>query len=303
MSMTVPPCTRAQTADDWTPVPGHSPLITTSQLAESLGRDDLCVIDCRFDLLEPDAGRRAWLDGHIPGAVYADLDRDLAGPVSASSGRHPLPDVRQIAERLGHWGVGNDTEVIVYDAGSGAIAARAWWMMHWLGHGRVRLLDGGIKAWLDDGNALDSGPVARPAGSFVARAQHDMIITTAEVEAAVASGDDMRLLDARDAARFRGEVEPIDRLAGHIPGAVNLPFAGSLTAEGRFKPPAELVRRIDEALPQRAGRRWGVMCGSGVTACHLALAATHAGLEMPGLYVGSWSEWIADPRRPVASGP
>ena len=287
LSTTVPPCTRAQGTHDGKPVPGHSPLITAAQLADSLGCDDLCVIDCRFDLLEPGAGRRAWLDGHIPGAVYADLDRDLAGPISASSGRHPLPEVSQFTERLGNWGVGNDSEVVVYDAGSGAIAARAWWMMHWLGHDSVRLLDGGIKAWLDAGHALDNVPAARPASSFVARPRDDMIVTTAEVEAAVVSGDEMTLLDARDATRFRGEAEPIDRVAGHIPGTVNLPFAGSLTDEGRFRPAAEIARRFDEALQPLAGRRWGVMCGSGVTACHLALAATYAGLEMPGLYAGS----------------
>ena len=239
-------------------MPGHSPLITAAQLADSLGCDDLCVIDCRFDLLEPGAGRRAWLDGHIPGAVYADLDRDLAGPISASSGRHPLPEVSQFTERLGNWGVGNDSEVVVYDAGSGAIAARAWWMMHWLGHDSVRLLDGGIKAWLDAGHALDNVPAARPASRFVAWPRDDMIVTTAEVEAAVVSGDEMTLLDARDATRFRGEAEPIDRVAGHIPGTVNLPFAGSLTDEGRFRPAAEIARRFDEALQPLAGRRWGV---------------------------------------------
>ena len=284
-------------------VPGTSPLITASQLAASLGRDDLCVIDCRFDLMRPADGRRAWLDGHIPGAVYADLDKDLAGPTSAKSGRHPLPDVRRIEERLGQWGVGNNTEVVVYDAGGGAIAARAWWMLHWLGHGRVRLLDGGFSAWQRDGYPVEAGPVSRPAATFTARPRHDKVITTADVAAALASDGDLVLLDARDGARFRGESEPIDRVAGHIPGAVNLPFGGNLAADGRFRTPAELARRIEEALQQRKGRRWGVMCGSGVTACHLALAAVHAGLEMPGLYVGSWSEWIADPARPVADGP
>lgn len=280
-----------------------STLITASQLAASLGRADLCVIDCRFDLANPAAGRRAWLDGHIPGAVYADLDKDLAGPTSTSSGRHPLPDVRLMEERLGEWGVGNDTDVVVYDAGNGAIAARAWWMLHWLGHDRVRLLDGGIKAWLDDGNALEIGPVTRQRATFVARPKQEMVVTTTDVEAALASSDGLVVIDVRDPARFRGEAEPIDRVAGHIPGAVNVPFSGNLTADGRFRPPEELARRIEDALRQRQGQPWAVMCGSGVTACHLALAAVHSGLEMPGLYVGSWSEWIADPKRPVASGP
>lgn len=281
-------------------MPATSPLITASELAASLGNDALCVIDCRFDLLDPAAGRRAWLDGHVPGAVYADLDKDLAGPTSATSGRHPLPDVRRMEERLGRWGVGNDTDVVVYDAGNGAIAARAWWMFHWLGHARVRLLDGGIKAWLDDGNTLESGPVAREKATFVANPRHDMVVTTADVEAALASSGELVLLDARDPARFRGEAEPIDRVAGHIPGAVNVPFSGNLTPEGRFRTPAELACRIEDALQQRQGHRWAVMCGSGVTACHLALAAVHSGREMPGLYAGSWSEWIADPKRPVA---
>lgn len=284
-------------------MPRTPPLITASQLAVSLGRDNLCVIDCRFDLLHPADGRRAWLEGHIPGAVYADLDKDLAGPKSATSGRHPLPDVRQMEERLGQWGVGNDTDVVVYDANSGAIAARAWWLLRWLGHSRVRLLDGGIRAWQDDGNPLQSGPVTRSPATFTARPRHDMVVTSADVAAALASDGDLILLDARDAVRFRGEAEPIDPVAGHIPGAVNLPFSGNLTPDGRFRTPAELARRIEEALQQRQGRHWGVMCGSGVTACHLAIAAVHAGLEIPGLYVGSWSEWIADPKRPVADGP
>lgn len=284
------------------PVPAFSTLISASSLADILGRGDVCVIDCRFDLLEPEAGRRQWLESHIPGAVYADLDKDLAGPVGAGSGRHPLPEPRQFAELLGQWGVDNGTDVVVYDSGGGAIAARAWWMLHWLGHGRARVLDGGLRSWLDAGNATESGPVTRKGARFVARPRDDMIISTPEIAAGLASGRAVPLLDAREAARFRGEIEPIDRVAGHIPGAISLPFAGNLTATGRLESPEALARRFEAALPAGSPRGWAVMCGSGVTACHLALAAVHAGLEMPRLYVGSWSEWISDPGRPVESG-
>lgn len=283
-------------------MPDDSPLISAATLAERLGNRDLCVIDCRFDLFEPDAGRKAWLQAHIPGAIHADLDNDLAGPKTKHSGRHPLPDIREIEERLGQWGVGSDTDVVVYDAASGAFAARAWWMMHWLGHGRVRLLDGGFSAWTSGGYATATGPEYRRRVRFIARPQHDLVITTADVEDGLADGEPVTLLDARDGPRFRGEVEPIDPVAGHIPGAVSLPFSGNLAGDGRFRPPAELAGRFEGALRLRDGKRWGVMCGSGVTACHLALAAVHAGLEMPGLYVGSWSEWVTDPARPVETG-
>lgn len=283
-------------------MPENSPLINSAQLAAGLVRDDVCVIDCRFDLFAPDAGRNAWLEAHIPGAVYADLDKDLAGAVSGSSGRHPLPDTRQIETFLGNCGVDNDTDVVVYDAGNGSIAARAWWMMHWLGHGRTRVLDGGLKSWTDGGNPTESGIELRPAARFVARPRDDMVVTTAELVAGRFPAGGLKLFDARDAIRFSGEAEPIDRVAGHIPGAVNLPFSGNLADDGRFRPPAELAQRLEEAHVPSDGQRWAVMCGSGVTACHLALAAVQAGLDMPALYVGSWSEWISDPDRPVATG-
>lgn len=300
--MTGWPCTRAVFRRQGTNVVECSPLISAAELAAILQRDDVCVIDCRFDLQVPTAGREAWLEAHIPGAVYADLDTDLAGPISASTGRHPLPDPKRFEETLGRWGIDNETEVVVYDAGSGAIAARAWWMMHWLGHSAVRLLDGGFEAWRDGGNVTESGAVRRSPAHFSGRVRDDLVITTAEVVAGMASGSPVTLLDARDAARFRGEVEPIDPVAGHIPGAINVPFSGSLSATGRFRAPGELARRLAGALASGAGHRCGVMCGSGVTACHLALAAVLAGLDMPRLYVGSWSEWISDPARPVETG-
>ena len=284
-------------------MPEPSPLISAASLSNKLGREDLCIIDCRFDLFDPEAGRSAWQNAHVPGAVYAHLDYDLAGPISETSGRHPLPATARITDLVGAWGIGNGTEVVVYDSGNGAIAARAWWMMHWLGHDRVRLLDGGMHAWTGRGLETERGSVVRRrAKRFDARPRDGMIITTAEVSAGIGSGDPVLLLDARDPKRFCGETEPLDTVAGHIPGAVNLPFSGSLTADERFREPGELARRFAEVLPPEPGSRWGVMCGSGVTACHLALAAVRAGLEMPRVYVGSWSEWIRDPARPVETG-
>lgn len=276
------------------------PLISAAALAEMLGHVDVCVVDCRFDLFDVDAGRNAWLEAHIPGAVYADLDKDLAGPITATTGRHPLPNPERMSEILGRWGVDGECMVVVYDAGSGAIAARTWWMLHWLGHSRVALLDGGFSAWRDAGLAEESGPVTRSRREFRANPQHDMVITTEEVLRGLAARGGLRLVDARDSRRFRGEVEPIDRVAGHIPGTVNLPFAENLGENGRWKSAAQIAARFESVLGGCTDGRWSVMCGSGVTACHLALAATVAGLRMPSLYVGSWSEWVTDPARPVA---
>jgi len=279
-----------------------SPLIVVSELHRRVGELDLRVIDCRYDLMNPRAGRLAWVNSHIPGAVYADLDQDLAGPVTEHTGRHPLPTVDAACETFGRFGIDDETTVVVYDSGNGGIAARAWWLLRWLGHERVALLDGGFAAWHEAGFTLESGAHDVVPRTFNGTPSNERVITTAEI---LAKGDaiaELNLVDARDAVRFRGELEPIDPVAGHIPGARNMPFGDALNENGRWKTPQELDEWWRSRLGAQPEGGYGVMCGSGVTACHLVLAARLAGHPEPRLYAGSWSEWIRDSGRPVGKG-
>ena len=273
-------------------------LISAEQLAARITDTDLRVLDCRFDLFAPAAGRTAYLAAHIPGAVYADLDADLAAPINATSGRHPLPSVADCAATFARMGISENTFAVVYDERNGAVAARAWWMLRWLGHARVAILDGGFAAWQARQLPLEAGQVSVATGSFVPRPQTGWIIETDEILGAIASG--MPLIDARAANRFAGLQEPIDTVAGHIPGASNLPFDRSLDADGFWRAPAVLRSIWAEVFSHGPQGDWSVMCGSGVTACHLAVSARLAGLREPRLYVGSWSEWIRDRSRPIA---
>lgn len=276
--------------------------IDVASLKSLIGNPGVAILDCRFDLAAPGAGRQAYLREHIRGARYADLNRDLSGPVTSSSGRHPLPAPDLIAARLGELGVGDSSQVIAYDEANGAFAARAWWLLRWLGHAKVAVLDGGFRAWIAAGGALDSGePQGGAVQRFTPRIDHEAVLSTVELIEALK--DQRRLLvDARAEERFTGAVEPLDPVAGHVPGAINHPFAANLSADGRFLPPDELERRW---LARLAGAEPGkviAMCGSGVTACHNLLALELAGLNGAKLYAGSWSEWIRDPKRPVTRG-
>lgn len=277
-------------------------LLVAEDAAERLASADWVAIDCRFDLAAPQAGRAMYDEGHLPGAVFLDLDRDLAGSVTPQSGRHPLPDVATIATRLGDLGLTNRHKFLVYDADSGALAARAWWILRWLGHDAVYLLDGGFRRWRDLGYPVEGEPVTRPATEFTARPRNDLVVTTQELAGDLDAIPAARLVDARDGARFRGEVEPIDPVAGHIPGARSAPFADFVHTDGTWRSLEERRQRLLEALDGEPGKAWSVMCGSGVTACHLAISAIEAGLFEPRVYVGSWSEWIRDPERPVGVG-
>ena len=276
-------------------------LVAAEQLAAAAAEPRLRILDCRFNLLEPDAGRVAYRAAHIPGAVYVDLNLDLAGPVRVDSGRHPLPTTQAAAATFSRLGVSNDSKVVVYDDQGGAIAARAWWMLRWLGHKDVRLLDGGLQAWTDAQLSLQQGDVAVPARQFDARPQIDWTIDIDELK--TADIGTLQLVDARAAARFQGKQEPIDAVAGHIPGAINLPFDRCLKSDGRWRPVQELRELWREIFTEEMQAPWSVMCGSGVTACHLAVSAELAGIRPPRLYVGSWSEWIRDPGREIAAGP
>jgi len=277
----------------------------------------LVLLDCRFDLGKPDAGHQAYAEGHIPGARYADLNRNLAAPITAHSGRHPLPAPDQLRGFLGSVEVGPDTQVVAYDEANGSFAARAWWLLRWLGHSRAAVLDGGYRAWVAAGGAIEAGHTpesglgAAPTGKTPhPAAARDAPITPSGLAQPVTSAEvvealqDTRrvLVDARAAERFAGAIEPIDPVAGHVPGAVNHPFSRNLDSESRFLPAAQLRRRWLETLNGKDPGDTILMCGSGVTACHNALAMEVAGLPGAKLYAGSWSEWIRDPRRPVARG-
>jgi thiosulfate/3-mercaptopyruvate sulfurtransferase len=278
-------------------------LIDAPSLAGLLRDPGVALIDCRFDLVNPDAGRNAYLAGHIPGARYADLNKDLSAPVSLVSGRHPLPSPEVFAATLENWGIGDRTQVVAYDQANSSIAARAWWMLRWLGHRTVAVLDGGLTAWVAAGGALASGQErfegARP--HFSAHPDAAAVIGAAEV-ASLLRDPRCLLIDARAAERYAGLVEPIDSVAGHIAGAVSHPFTQNLRPDGRFLPAPELRRLWDERRAGRAPDELAAMCGSGVTACHNLLSLEVAGLGGARLYAGSWSEWIKDPGRAIARG-
>ena len=275
-------------------------LISSSELAQRSEWPGWRVVDCRFDLADPSAGRRAWTQSHIPGAVYADLDRDLAGPVSPDAGgRHPLPEADAFRARLGDWGIDAQTQVVVYDDGPGIIAGRLWWMLRWLGHRHVAVLDGGWAGWLEAGHPVDHHEPQVASTRYAGEPGSMPVADAGRVRSALQDGSGL-LIDVRAAKRFAGEHEPLDKVAGHVPGARNVPLTVNLDGQGRFLPPEELQRIYRQILGSREAGDVICMCGSGVSACHSLLAMEIAGLPGAALYVGSWSDWISDPSRPVA---
>jgi len=276
-------------------------LVDTQWLQDNLGKPGVVLVDCRFSLADTKAGRRAYDEAHIPGAVYADLETDLSGPVTAHSGRHPLPNQDDLAGRFSAWGIDETTQVVAYDDAGGAMAARLWWLARWLGHRYTALLDGGLGAWLEAGGALEASTPAAGARLFQPRVDDGLWVSAAEVEAGLEQ-DRVTLVDARAAERFSGEMEPIDPVAGHVPGAINRPFTENLDAAGRFRPAAVLRDEFASMLAERSPWQVVHMCGSGVTACHNLLAMEVAGLPGARLYAGSWSEWVRDPARAMARG-
>jgi thiosulfate/3-mercaptopyruvate sulfurtransferase len=280
----------------------YTTLIQVAELATLLSERKVVVLDCRHELSRPEWSDRAYAESHIPTAVQAHIDRDLSSPITASSGRHPLPDVTKFAETLGAWGIDNTTQVVAYDQGNGVYAARAWWLLRWVGHRNVAVLDGGFAAWQEAGLPMSSEPGKNERRKFTPALASDVALSTAEVQQSLAR-DAIALIDARGADRFAGENETIDPVAGHVPGASNRPFAKNVDARGRFLPPAELRRQWSHALGARSVHEVVAMCGSGVSACHNLLALEIAGMPGARLYPGSWSEWIRDPQRPIARGP
>lgn len=277
-------------------------LVSTEDLARHLEDPQWVVFDCRFTLTDPEAGRRAYAEGHIPGARYAHLDEDLSGPiVPGRTGRHPLPDPAVLADKLYNWGVGVNKQVVVYDDSFGAIAVRMWWLLRWLGHPAVALLDGGLPKWKREMRPLTIEVPQSVKGNCVCLPEASQIVTAEDV-LRVIQGSDELIIDARPERRFTGEFEPLDPVAGHVPGAINRNFEDNLDIDGTFLPPEALRENYQSLLNGRPPWKVIHMCGSGVTACHNLLAMEIAGLPASRLYPGSWSEWITDPQRPVATG-
>ncbi|HEY5775707.1 MAG TPA: sulfurtransferase [Xanthomonadales bacterium] len=274
-------------------------LVSAQELHAAQASKSCLVFDCRFVLSDPASGYRDYLDAHIPGALYAHLDDDLSGPVTDSSGRHPLPAAEKFAEFLARSGWRPGTMLVAYDLADGSIAARLWWLMKYFGHDDVALLDGGFRAWQSEGFELQSGVVTTARTTPVSlTARADMAVSTADILDNIGDGGRV-LVDVRASERFRGEVEPIDPVAGHIPGSLNFPFQLNLSATGCFKPIADVRERLTTLAGRHRPDEMIYMCGSGVTACHTLFAAELAGLKGSKLYAGSWSEWIRDPSRPV----
>jgi len=280
-------------------MPGWTTLVQAETLSVGLSRPDVVVLDCRFDLAENNAGENAWMQAHIPGARYAHLDRDLSGPLQPAKGRHPWPEAADFGERLQRWGISPQTQVVAYDDESGAFAARAWFLLRALGHEKVAVLDGGWKRWTALGLPVDSRVPVPITAKYHAAFDPRRILDADQVAEALQAGE--LLIDARAPARFRGEEERLDRVAGHVPGAVNRPLTDNLV-DGRFKSPGQLAGEFRALLDGLPANRAIAMCGSGVTACHHLLAMERAGMPGARLFAPSWSGWISDPDRPVATG-
>lgn len=276
--------------------------VSVDELRTHLDDPEWITVDCRFNLMRPDAGRLAYEAGHIPGAVHADLDRDLAstGAEDGAGGRHPLPDPTELGRLFTSWGVDKDSIVVVYDDVGNALAARLWWLLRWVGHQAVVVLDGGLEAWTEAGGPLSTETPMPVPGEFEPHPGSMPVVDVDFVEAGL-TDETLVLLDARATDRFVGRTEPIDRVAGHVPGASNAPFQDNLTADKCLRSAPELQAYYRAIIGERPMESVACMCGSGVTACHTLLALETAGMPGAALYVGSWSDWISSAQRPVAA--
>jgi thiosulfate/3-mercaptopyruvate sulfurtransferase len=282
-------------------MPMFKTLIDPSTLAQHLNDHDWVIVDARFDLADPAKGEQQYREAHIPGARYAHLDRDLSGEKTGTNGRHPLPTVEQMRERFGTIGIAPGSQVVVYDADNAMYAARLWWMLRFMGHEAVAVLDGGLERWLREGHPVRGGAERWAATAFAGEPRDDWALDVRAIEYSL--GDPARVLvDARAEGRYRGENETIDKVGGHIPGAKNYFYQRNLADDKTFKSPSDLRAQWHALLGPTSPRDVVMYCGSGVTACHNLLAMEHAGLTGARIFAGSWSEWSADPRRPVATG-
>ncbi len=269
-------------------------------------QDDVLIVDCRHDLMNPDAGAKAYAEGHLPGAAFLQLDRDLSGPMTGQNGRHPLPDPQAFAACLASLGATEKTLIVGYDASAGVYASRLWWMCRWIGHLKCGVLDGGFQQWVAADGPLSVEPFTPKApGKITVRPSLAPLWTVDHVQAWVDAGSDQEiayLIDARASERFRGDVEPLDPIGGHIPGAINRVFVNNLDSKGCFKPASQLREEFKAIIGDQDPMAVVHSCGSGVTACHNLLAMEIAGLPGSALYAGSWSEWCSNANRPIAKG-
>jgi thiosulfate/3-mercaptopyruvate sulfurtransferase len=275
-------------------------VIAIDTVKEYLEHSNWIFIDCRFSLSDPEAGLRAYRLGHLPNARYAHLDNDLASTPTSLTGRHPLPDFNQLSKKIVNWGITYNNQIVVYDDIGGAMAARLWWLFRCLGHTTVAVLDGGLQQWLARDYPMSTHLPIHKAGLFKAYVNSQHWLDTLQIENSLARKS-ICLIDARTPERYRGEQEPIDPIAGHIPGALNRPFQANLTAEGLFLPAEDLRHQFQQLMQNTHADQVVHTCGSGVTACHNLLAMEYAGLSGSKLYPGSWSEWIRDNNRPIAT--
>ena len=276
-------------------------LISTAALASHIDDPAFAIVDCRYKLDDANWGEREYGASHVPGAIYADLGGDMAGPRNGTNGRHPLPDPHTLAHTFGRLGIASGVQVVAYDQENGIYASRLWWMLRWLGHDAAAVLDGGFAKWTAEGRPTKTGAEHREPREFVAAPRADMSVDVGQVASRLGTSE-WRLVDARAPERYRGDSEPIDKTPGHIPGAANHFFQWNLDDHGLFRTPEELRARVKASLGEVSADRLVCYCGSGVTACHNLLALEHAGLKGARLYAGSWSEWSSDPSRPVEKG-
>jgi thiosulfate/3-mercaptopyruvate sulfurtransferase len=276
-------------------------LISTAALASHMDDPAFAIVDCRYKLDDAKWGEREYEAAHIPGAVYADLGHDLAGPRSGTNGRHPLPDPHTLAHTFSRLGIASGVQVVAYDQDNSMYASRLWWMLRWLGHDAAAVLDGGFARWKAEGRPTKGGGEARAPRKFSASPRSEMSVGVDDVAAQLGTSG-LQLVDARAPERYRGETEPIDKTPGHIPGAKNHFFQWNLDESGRFRTPEELRARMKASIGDTPPDRVVCYCGSGVTACHNLLALEHAGMKGARLFAGSWSEWSSDPSRPVEKG-
>lgn len=278
----------------------YNTIISAQQLNDISSDDNVRVFDCRFSLKDPQGGLKSYQAGHLPAAQFADIDTQLSSTMTESTGRHPLPDVDVFLAQLREWGVNNDTKVIAYDDISGAFAARLWWMMRWVGHNKVAVLDGGMQKWTDQGYSLSQQDASFTMGNFSGQANMDWLVDIDTVRSQL-DNNQITLIDARAVDRFTGKDQTTDPVPGHIPGAQNLPFGGNLTKDGFMQSPEVIKQRFANIIQDQSLTNVVNMCGSGVTACHNLLAQAVAGMPPTKIFIGSWSQWIRDSSRPVAS--
>ncbi len=279
----------------------YNTLISTTELLAQLQNPNWIIVDCRFDLQKPEWGRSDYLTAYIPGAVYANLDSDLSGPKTLETGRHPLPDRQAVIDLFSRWGIDQAKQVVVYDTSGGSFAARLWWTLRFYGHSAVAVLDGSFQKWTKENLPVVSGEVLTQPSQFMPGPPLERLVDAQEIEKLIGNPD-YKLVDARGEPRFRGEQETIDPVAGHIPGAVNRFYGKNLGTDGTFLQPEDLKSQFINLLGSMPSDHSIVYCGSGVTSCHLLLAMRHAGLAEGRIYIGSWSEWIRNPRHPIATG-